>query len=178
MLVRTCVLDTERLRAREWHAMAAETQPPQDLDRIVAHILTESVTRALPASWHGRYSVERARGWIKARDAEGTVLLVVEESSRRAIGLLLLTEIGTADGLDIRVGYVVAEPFWHRGFASEVVAGLVAWSRAQPLVASLAAGVAKNNPASARVLEKNGFRVSNEENQIDRSDLVLRLSLR
>ena len=60
----------------------------------------------------------------------------------------------------MRLGYVVAESVWGRGFATELVAGLVEWSRSEPSIRTISAGVAPTNEASIRVLDKNGFLLS------------------
>ena len=178
MPVVDCAFETDRLLADEWHSMPPQSWQRQDLDRVVSQMLTGSVTQPLPESWHGRYTLERTQLWIAERDAEGTDLLVVEKSSRKAIGLLFMAWFNVSDGVEIRVGYLLAEPFWGRGFASEMVAGLVAQCRLQPSVASLAGGVALDNPASARVLEKNGFRQSTSKDEVSEGEAIWRLWLR
>ncbi len=178
MALHNCVFETERLLACEWHSMPPQSWQHQDLDRLVANMLTEPVTQPLPESWHGSYTLERAGRWIAERDSEGTILLIVEKSSERAIGLLLLAECRVSNGVEIRLGYLLAEPFWGKGFASELVAGLAAWCLLQPSIAFIAGGVAADNPASARVLEKNGFRPSESEDEVRESEAIWRLSLR
>ncbi|MFT7601698.1 MAG: ribosomal-protein-alanine N-acetyltransferase [Acidimicrobiales bacterium] len=59
-----------------------------------------------------------------------------------------------------RIGYLFGEPFWGQGYATELVQGLVVWSRSQPQLLSLAGGVEHDNVASAQVLLKNGFAVA------------------
>ena len=178
MPLRHCEFETERLRAGEWHSMPLQSWQHQDLDRLVANTLTDPVTQPLPESWQGSYTLERARRWITERDSEGTTLLMIEKSSGRAIGLLLLAECSVSNGVEIRLGYLLGEPFWGNGFATELVAGLAAWCRLQPSIGCLAGGVAEDNPASARVLEKNGFRQSEAEDVVGESEFIWRLSLR
>lgn len=75
------------------------------------------------------------------------------------VGLLILFEGQPDDGpgVDLRVGYLLGASVWGEGMATELVAGLVTWARAQPSIATLTAGVEATNPASARVLSKNDF---------------------
>ena len=61
------------------------------------------------------------------------------------------------DAVEIRLGYLLAESVWGQGHASELIAGFVAWCRGQPRLRSIVGGVAPDNIASARVLTKNGF---------------------
>jgi RimJ/RimL family protein N-acetyltransferase len=56
------------------------------------------------------------------------------------------------------IGYWVGPPFWNTGYATEAVARLVAHLFETEPLAALAASVIADNPASAQVLEKAGFR--------------------
>ncbi len=56
----------------------------------------------------------------------------------------------------MRLGYLLAERAWGKGIASELIRGLVEWCRKSG-IASIVGGVERNNIASRRVLEKNGF---------------------
>lgn len=125
-------------------------------------MLTELVTRTLPPAWHGDYTVAHAREWIAERDNEGTTLLAIEKISMEPIGLVILNELNSEidiDGIEVRLGYLLSEPAWGRGLASELVKGFVAWCRTQAHISTLVGGVDADNPASIRVLEKNGFGV-------------------
>ncbi len=126
-------------------------------------MLTVCSTVALPESWRGDFSVERARAWIAARDGESSTLLVTEIESKRAIGLVILVDLPLDESaVDVRIGYVIAEGMWGRGLATELLSGLIDWARAQPSIHTLTGGVDLTNRASVRVLEKTGFqRISN-----------------
>lgn len=155
-----CVLRTDRLIAGEWHAASEDLCNGRSLEEIVAEILTEPVTRSLPPSWHGDYSIDRARTWIGDRDREASTLLVVEKMSRSPAGLIILFEEGSSlqeSGIEIRLGFLLAEKAWGRGYASEMIGALVRWCRGNPAISAIAGGVVKTNTASRRVLEKCGF---------------------
>jgi ribosomal-protein-alanine N-acetyltransferase len=79
--------------------------------------------------------------------------------SGTAIGLVILFEEAAvgAPGVDVRLGYVLAESAWGRGYGSELVEGFVRWCHDRVEVQKLIAGVAADNPASIRILEKSGF---------------------
>ena len=129
-----------------------------DLAATVAAMLTERTTQALPEAWSGEYSLERAGTWIIERDGESPTLLVLDKTSDWPIGLVILYELQNPNGLvDLRIGYVLAEPAWGQGYATELVEGLVGWARSEESIQSLTGGVEPANPASARVLVKNGF---------------------
>jgi RimJ/RimL family protein N-acetyltransferase len=167
MTLERCAFETERLTVAEWRI-----DPPADLASRVATVLTATTTSFLPPDWQGDYSEQRARAWIAERDAESPTLLVTERGTGTTVGLVILfgqarrSEAPAAVSLvDVRLGYVLAEAQWGRGFASELVAGLVAWCRDEPSIASIAGGVEVDNVASARVLVKTGFSLVESSNE-------------
>ncbi|PST82599.1 GNAT family N-acetyltransferase [Pedobacter yulinensis] len=56
------------------------------------------------------------------------------------------------------IGYWLAQPFWGRGIGTEAVRLLTAHAFSIAGITRVFAGVFANNPASMRVLEKNGYR--------------------
>lgn len=155
-MTKGCAFETPRLRVGPWAELAGELG--LDLVSVVAETLTETTTVALPEPWRGDWSPVRARAWIDERDRESPTCLVVDRESGQPVGLLILFEVPLDIGtVDVRIGFVLAERVWGRGYATELVAGLVEWARAQLPVATLTGGVATSNPASARVLTRNGF---------------------
>lgn len=58
----------------------------------------------------------------------------------------------------VQIGYSLLPEFQRRGYATEMVVGLVRWAFGQPGVHVIAAETEWANPASVRVLEKVGFR--------------------
>jgi GNAT superfamily N-acetyltransferase len=152
-----CAFDTERLHVAEWHSVASALG--LDLATVVSGMLTAGTTRALPEECHGDFTPERAGLWIAERDAESPTLLVIDRQSGAPLGLVIVFQMPgeDSDGVDVRLGYVLAEPAWGRGLASELVASLVGWCRGRSEYRSITGGVAADNEASARVLVKNGF---------------------
>ena len=57
----------------------------------------------------------------------------------------------------INLGYLIARPYWRRGFMSEAVSAITEWAFSQPGVFRVWAVCDLENEASARLLEKNGF---------------------
>ena len=153
MRLEDCSFETARLTVADWHA---QSDGVDSLCGIVRELLAPGVTEQLPESWQGSYPVERAMNWIRDRDAEGTQLLALSSDTQEPVALLLLHEDTAAAGTEMRVGYLVAERQWGKGFASELLGGLIDWARASSVV-SIVAGVAAGNAASIRVLEKCGL---------------------
>lgn len=167
MICRGCRFASSRLEASEWHSTA---NAKEDLSAVIAQMLTPAVTRTLPDEWQGPYSQDDARDWIIERDSEGATLLVREIDSDEPVGLMILSEsaVDDTDQIDVRLGYLLSEGAWGRGFASEMVEGFVAWCRSQPQVRSIAGGVEHGNDASARVLINNGFEAADDEGNGER----------
>ena len=95
--------------------------------------------------------------WIHERDREGATLLVRTKKGHQFVGLVLLHE-SSVEGLEaeLRLGYLLAESQWGKGYATELVTGVVDWARTRPYD-SVIGGVDASNSASRRVLEKCGF---------------------
>ena len=175
MICRTCSFETDRMLVREWNSLPPGHSRDQNLASLVVAILTPPVTRSLPEEWQGEYTLDRATKWIDERNQNGATLLVLERSSKMTIGLMLLFESDDdQSGRSVRIGYLLAESVWGRGLASELLKGFVDWCRTVEIT-SIVGGVERNNIASQRVLEKNGFTVlSNGE---DRGDFVYGLQV-
>lgn len=58
---------------------------------------------------------------------------------------------------EIEIGYGIYDEFQGKGFMTEIVGGIIAWARKQPLVKSITASTDKNNTASYKVLQNNNF---------------------
>ena len=114
-------------------------------------MLTENMIRSLPPAWQGKYTIERGRKWIKERDEEGTTLLVVDRSTLRVIGLMILFVIEAEGGngeTELRLAYLLSADTLKQGIASELLTGFVAWCREESPISSIAGGVAPDNLAS------------------------------
>ncbi len=85
-------------------------------------------------------------GWYALADLDGTPTLVASG------GFMGPPQSGTA-----QTGYCVLPQFQKRGYATELLGGLVKWALTQPDVRRVAADTEWENPASVRVLEKTGF---------------------
>lgn len=95
--------------------------------------------------------------FLGAVDTDGIVpgsFVIVDVEAGEAVG-----QIGTKGEPrgDVEIGYGVNRSVEGRGIATAAVGTFVAILRANPDVTGITAHTATTNPASARVLEKNGF---------------------
>jgi [ribosomal protein S5]-alanine N-acetyltransferase len=65
--------------------------------------------------------------------------------------------LGPPQNGEIQIGYSVLQQFQRRGYATEMVGGLIRWAMGQPGVFRIVAETEWANPASVRVLSKLGF---------------------
>ncbi len=97
---------------------------------------------------------EAARGWIEMRTSGGSHLFAITRNSDGEF----LGSIGFGGAPEPFVlGYWLGRPYWGCGYVTEAVQMMVGLARALGGVKMLA-DTYPNNPASARVLEKAGFR--------------------
>lgn len=162
MKTNACRFLTKRLLVSEWHSLSDEDWIPQDLPNVVCDTLTTNVTRWLPDTWQGEYDIRRAHDWVQERDHDGTTLLIIQRETKRPIGIVILNEYEDNDsGVSVRLGYLLAEQGWGQGFGTELIQGLVAWCR-ESGIATIVGGVAHDNIASQRVLEKCQFSLAQQ----------------
>jgi RimJ/RimL family protein N-acetyltransferase len=175
---------TPRLIVKEWHSLTSDEWEQEDLAVVVVELLSPSVTRSLPAAWQGEYTRERAGAWIEERDQEGTTLLAISNIDRKPIGLMILSESdeGGTDASEIRLGYLLAERAWGKGYATEMVEGFVRLCRAQESISGITAGVERANRSSRNVLEKNHFQLvppsASGDSGEDNGELMYHLNVR
>jgi ribosomal-protein-alanine N-acetyltransferase len=96
--------------------------------------------------------------------------VIVDLDSREAVGQL--GTMGPPTGDPVEIGYGINASASGRGIATSAVAALMSLLEARPEVGSVVARSAVDNPASGRVLEKNGFLVTGHEDS-DEGELVV-----
>lgn len=119
----------------------------------IAGVGAVSFTPEFPGDALGRYV--GMRDWLKSGGVLSPAGVVIERSSRTAIGELGCKgepEHGVAD-----IGYGFNPSAWNRGYATEIVTAFSNWLLEQPSIHTVSADTAVTNPASGRVLEKAGF---------------------
>jgi ribosomal-protein-alanine N-acetyltransferase len=94
----------------------------------------------------------RVEGWQKGVSFSWTILL--KES-----GALVGTVSLRPQGPRLNMGFLVARPYWGRGYTTEAARPVVEWALAQPGVYRVSAVCDTENLASARVLEKIGMQL-------------------
>lgn len=109
------------------------------------------------------YSREQAEDWIKSSNqslAAGTacqLAITGQEKDHEVLvgGVGITIDRASRTG---RLGYWVGQKYWGHGVATEAAGRLTSWSFANLEIDRITAGVATDNPVSAAVLRRIGFR--------------------
>jgi len=102
------------------------------------------------------YTMDDARWWIgHAANKPGTNFAIINGAEAiGGIGIMLQEDVYRHSA---EIGYWLGEPFWGRGIATWALSAMTKYAFATFNIVRLYATVFEWNPASARVLEKNGF---------------------
>jgi len=141
----TLTLITRRLRLRPLE--------PADARHFARLFGDDRDAVAMTATLPDPCTVEEAGKWIarRQRDSRGFAIC-------RAGDGLFVGAIGFGLVVDrVELGYGIGRPFWGNGYATEAVREVILHAR-QVGVDVLEACTFPSNPASARVLDNNGFR--------------------
>jgi [ribosomal protein S5]-alanine N-acetyltransferase len=107
--------------------------------------------------WRERERAGRFLAMCKQMEAEGTGARLAVEHEGRFVGWCCLVGINP-DYRSARLGYCFQEITWGRGFATEAAGALLQWAFATLDLNRVQSETDTRNGASARVLEKLGFK--------------------
>ncbi|TMP27507.1 hypothetical protein CWB99_14580 [Pseudoalteromonas rubra] len=162
---------TARLEVIPASLLVNELSPAQSNQLI--HLLTPNTVHFLPEDWqHCPQTSAQLIDWIKDKLTHCDLLLVRDKQAQ-CLGLTMLYFSTNT----IQLGYLIGEAHWGQGYASELLQGLVTHLREIQPDARLNAGVAADNPASIKVLEKAGFVLCQTQSPNSSSQLYYTLSL-
>ena len=154
-------LKTERLSLRPFNPTDAE-----DLHRLINNFDVAKMLELVRFPYHR----EVAEKWIAssmrelATGAAYHLAITGQEAAREVlVGAVGITNDRRAR--TGRLGYWVGQKYWGHGVATEAAARLTRWSFANLEIDRITAAVATDNPASAAVLRRIGFRQTGEGRQ-------------
>lgn len=129
----------------------------EDLDNLLAHADDPEVVRGLSDRFSHPYTRKDGERFLAGEVVDLSDPVFAIEVDGRACG-----GIGAHPGLGDRgrsaeLGYWLGSALWGRGLMTRAVALYVPWAMETLGLYRLQATVLDGNPASARVLEKNGF---------------------
>jgi [ribosomal protein S5]-alanine N-acetyltransferase len=85
-----------------------------------------------------------------------TLWTAISKAENKMVGDLCIVGEPNAEGV-IEIGYGTYDEFQKKGFMTEIVSGMIEWTKTQPSVKSIIASTDKTNTASFKVLENNRF---------------------
>jgi len=85
-----------------------------------------------------------------------TLWTAISKNENKMIGDICFVGEPNTEG-EVEIGYGTYNEFQGKGYMTEIVNGIVAWTKTQPSVKSIIASTEKTNTASFKVLEKNSF---------------------
>lgn len=85
-----------------------------------------------------------------------TLWTAISKAKNKMIGDLCIVGEPNVNG-EIEIGYGRYEEFQGKGFMTEVVSGIIEWTKMQSKVKAIIASTDKTNTASFKALEKNNF---------------------
>jgi len=138
------VVKTERLTLRPLRASDAEAVTALAGDADVARM-----TSRIPHP----YDLAQAGEWIAQIPQSGEVVFAAVHQG----ALIGCVGYMPEDDSCAEFGYWIGKPRWNRGFATEAARAVAAHAFGTSEIHTLVVGHFKDNPASARVLQKLGF---------------------
>ena len=138
-----------RVRLRPFEARDADAVVRRLDDREVWLNLTDQIAHP--------YTRAHADAWIEQCAAQTPTQHFAIDRDGEAIGAAGFDRLGDLARLIAEVGYWLGRDCWGQGYATEALGLLAGHALAEFDFVRLQAHVLAWNPASARVLEKNGF---------------------
>lgn len=151
-LEESCYFQTERLSVAKW---SEELFTPTGIATTTS-ILSKEVTATLPEGWQNLSTEPEVTEWLQERINESCFLTIKQEETQ-LIGFLLLYPDQREEKTTLHLGYLLGKRFWGKGYATELINGLVSWCSSNGKISAISGGVSSDNEASGKVLEKNGF---------------------
>ncbi|HEX7720097.1 MAG TPA: GNAT family N-acetyltransferase [Woeseiaceae bacterium] len=153
------------------------TEPPSELrtDRLLLRAPVADDASAIFDEYAADPDVTRYLMWAPHQKLETVVEFLQDLIDRRLAGqefswLLTLPEEGRAIGMIVarvqdckaEIGYVLGRKHWNRGYMAEAISAVAEWCLSQPEMFRVSAICDTENVASARALEKAGFKREGE----------------
>lgn len=143
--------NTPRLNVIEINSNTAKLEQTT-LVNALPSILTPAVVANLPGYFQGIDSIAAAEKWL-ANMLNECRLLMLQSQQQEVVGLLFIY----TENQDAHIGYLLAEQYWGRGLAFELLQGFINLASTQSQWHKLIAGVDESNTPSIKLLKKLAF---------------------
>lgn len=129
----------------------------EDLEALLRHANDARVSRATSDRFPYPYTPADGEDFLAGRVVDLTVPVLAVEIDGEACGGIGIRPGAGERRHDAELGYWLGHVHWGKGLMTRIVAAYVPWVMEQLSLSRLHATVLDTNPASARVLLKNGF---------------------
>lgn len=127
----------------------------------ITELLTPKVVGSLPPYFRNINSLSDAQNWYKKIVSENRLFMVKHTGTNATIGFVF---VFVENDTDAHVGYLLGESYWSKGYATELLKGLIDFIIHENKIKRFIAGVDTNNTVSSKLLHKLGFVKSASEN--------------
>jgi len=129
-----------------------------DLDALLRHAGDPAINRGLSDRFPHPYTRADGEAFLAGRVVDLTQPVLAIEIDGDACGSIGVRHVATGERAHMaELGYWLGRVHWNRGVMRQVVARYVPWVMEALALDRLQAEVLDSNPASARVLQLNGF---------------------
>ncbi|NVK37562.1 MAG: GNAT family N-acetyltransferase [Gammaproteobacteria bacterium] len=125
-------------------------------------LLSPNVVQFLPPDLQDIHSAQDFHLWLKQMQTQARIFVIHAKQNDQPIGMIYLSEHDSVGHL----GYWLGEAFWGKGFAQELLQGLVVWAKQATQLKLLSGGVDHDNQASSHVLRKLGFQPASDSSGV------------
>ncbi len=129
-----------------------------DAEHLTKYANNKNIANCLRDGFPHPYTINDARNWLKNNLTNKNLLLAIEINNEAigGIGIIYQSDVyrRTAE-----IGYWLAEEYWNQGIMTEAIKTLVQHTFNNSDIVRIHAGIFESNTASARVLEKVGFKL-------------------
>jgi RimJ/RimL family protein N-acetyltransferase len=144
----------------EFHLTKSKLRPWEmdDAEHLAKYANNKNIADCLRDGFPHPYTINDARNWLKNNLTNKNLLFAIEIKDEvvGGIGIIYQSDVYRRS---VEIGYWLAEEFWNKGIMSEAIKTLVQHTFNNSDVVRIHAGIFESNTASARVLEKAGFKL-------------------
>jgi RimJ/RimL family protein N-acetyltransferase len=134
----------------------------RDAPNLARHANDPMVAAYLTNAFPSPYSTEDAINFIDLVKEDKTKVIMAIAAGEEVVGCIGLHQTANHDEMYWELGYWLGRAFWNRGIATAAVTAFMSYIRTIIPDDIIYARVYRQNAASIKVLEKNGFILSAE----------------
>jgi [ribosomal protein S5]-alanine N-acetyltransferase len=137
--------------------ISLQSLTPQDATRFASLANNINVAKYLTNKFPHPYTLEHATSFIEMATTTNTAIIKGIFANGDLVGVCGAHKQDDVLALNAELGYWIAEPYWGKGIASKAIGLMVPIAFNNLPINYIIARVFANNPASKKVLLKNGF---------------------